>query len=186
MEAILDKVKKLLAMQARGTEAEAQVAAMRIAEIMTKYQLDMADLASHHPEDKGPVTEEGCIEEVSDAEGRKSADKHQYWKLILACGIAKACGGHGWQSKDKYGKGYRFKMVGPVGAVSSAAYLYSWLVDEVRSVSRKMARVMDQGAAWKNSFRMGMVERLVVRMTEQRATSIATATTIRRMMHPPY
>ena len=168
---ILDRLKKLMEMADRGTEAEAAVAAERAAELMAKHQLDVADVEAHKAGADKPQIERGRI----DAEEADPLTRLENWNKSLLAAISDSLGARAWiQSRGKRGM---FRIIGPVDSVSTARYLYLHLSRQVNRLSREAGRLHGETSnAWRRSYAIGMVARVWERLKAGRAAAMSAAT----------
>lgn len=169
MSAVVEKIKKLLELSKSGNEHEAATAAARVAELMAKHEISAADLTVDTGE---PRTERGRID--NDEDGWST--RYQAWKSTLAEVCALAVGARSWQQRhDSDNSLYKITIVGPVGSVNAARYLYMWLLKEVRRVSSHERNARGENDAWRTSFRVAMINRLHERMQAMRKQTFKEA-----------
>lgn len=179
---IIDRVKKLLALADRGTEAEAASAAEQAARLMEQYELDEAvvRLVDTRPaerivkarleSDKDEVLDAGEDESKTDVgEGKRVA-----WKEVIAVAVAEDLGVHTYFWKRKLGGRLRRDMrgMGRESAIQAWRYTYQYLCRAVDELATKAWGSKEDDAAsiraWKNAFRVGCASRLAVRIAEAR------------------
>lgn len=161
--AILDKLRKVLALCTSPVEGEAQLAAERLQQLLTKYNLEVADLEVHAPAMKPAVTE-------SQFDLGKAAFR---WKLDLAETVAT----HYFCAPivRYWNKEQPVTFVGRPDNVESLKLLYGWLIDQVRAIASEERRkyVSDTGRhidplRWQLNFGEGCVRRLGTRLEDLR------------------
>ena len=160
-EGIVEKLRKVLALTTSPNEGEAQLAAERLQTMLARHNLSMADL-----ERKG-----GNKPKVG--EGAHDLGKAAFtWKLDLAEAVADHyyCFG----LVDRRAKTVVF--VGRPDNVESLKVLYSWLIDQVKIISRDTRRehLKDTGEhvdplRWQVNFGVGAVKRLRRKLSDLRA-----------------
>lgn len=156
---IIEKLRKVLALTNSPVEAEARLAAERLQELLTAYNLDIADL-----EQKGGHASPTIKEDSHDL--GKAAFK---WKLNLAEVIAE----HYFcvPIVNHYAKTVAF--VGRPENVESLKMLYQWLIDQIRRISSEERKKHIQTTGehidplrWQVGFGEGAVIRLGERLHE--------------------
>ncbi|WP_099066526.1 DUF2786 domain-containing protein [Nostoc linckia] len=146
LEKIGDKIKKLLALSQSPNEAEAAEAMSKAQELLTRYQLSMADLEDNSPEE----VEQQVIEET----GRSVS-----WKEILLNAVADA---NYCMPFIRRGATVKQMMLGRPSNISSAKIQLEYLVGAVD----RLASLEDGDRAYKNSFRLGCASRISTRISE--------------------
>jgi hypothetical protein len=170
-ERILDRLSKLLAMRDGGTEAEAEVAALRAAELMARYQLTEADVP--RPRADKPGVESGRID---DEEGAPLA-RFSQWRKQLGIAVANVFGARMYTWVEGRTKYMSMRMVGPRDSVNTARYMYMALEKEVgRQARAAMRRHGEDSSSWRRNYALSMVLRIGERLKEGRATAMQTAT----------
>lgn len=171
MSAIVDKIKKLLELSRSPNENEAASAAARVAELMAKHEISAADLDTTSD---GPQIEIGRI----DSEGEEYSTRYQSWKSMLGAVCAGAVGAMSYQKRHRADDSlYTMTIIGPVGSVNAARYLYMWLLKEVRRISSRERNARGESDGWRTSFRVAMIHRLNQRMQDMRRSTMKTAST---------
>lgn len=158
---IKDKLRKILELTNSPVEGEAQAAAAHLQRLLTKYNLDIADLerkGAHRP----------GVKEASHDLG-KAAFK---WKLDLAEEIADFY--YCYPLVNRYTKTVAF--VGRPDNVQSLQMLYAWIIEQIKRIAKEERRKhYDETGEhidplrWQVNFGVGAVERLAERLREQRA-----------------
>jgi len=162
---LINRLRKVLALTSSPMEHEAQLAAERLRELLTKHNLDMADL-----EEKGGRVPPSIHEAGHDL--GKAAFK---WKLDLAEGISEFyyCVG----LVNRYSKTVTF--VGRPDNVESLKLLYNWIIEQVKKIAAVERRKHYDSSGehidplrWQVSFGEGVVERLIDRLREMKARQV--------------
>lgn len=156
---IVEKLRKVLALTTSPVEGEAQAAAGKLQELLTKHNLDIADLEVRGS-GKPQVKEEG-----------HDLGKAAFtWKLDLAEGIARYYFCH--PMVDRTRKTVRF--VGRPDNVESLQMLYRWLIDQIKRVSGdERKKWMEESGEhvdplrWQVNFGIGAASRLKERLQEK-------------------
>lgn len=164
------RLRKLQEMAERstGNEAEAEVAAGKLAEMMARYQIE--DLEAL-PREQPVGAEEGRVDAESD--DAKPA-RVEAWDVQLLTVIASALGGKAWMmGKGRY---QQLRMVGPVDSVRTARYMYQWLRRQVNTLARAAARHHGEEAnAWRRAYCAGMVSKVHKRMMDARTAVVQSS-----------
>lgn len=169
---ILDRLAKLLELAESSNEHEAEVAAQRAAELMTKHQLDAADVEAHRAGASAPKIERGRI----DAEEGAPESRVENWHKALLSSIADVLGARAWFRGR--GKLAQFLIIGPADSVATGRYLYMHLSQQVNKLSREAQRRHGEAQnAWRRAYAMGMVARVWERLRAGRAEAMKVATT---------
>lgn len=170
---VIARLRKLQEMAERteGNEAEAEVAAGKLAELMARYQLE--DLEAL-PKEAPVGAEEGRVDAETDGD---KPSRVEAWEIQLATVVATSLGGKCWivnyDSKHK-----QLRMVGPVDSVRTARYMYSFFRGQVNTFARAAARAAGiTQNAWRRAYCSGMVSKIHKRMHDARATVVAAAST---------
>ncbi len=149
-EHILEKIKKILALTESPNENEAAVAAAKVKELLTQYNLDIADV------------EIADVKTASDIES-SSFDAHYKWhsNLFAAVGRTHFCRVY----KDTYTK--RTVMVGTRINVQVASTLANWIAVQLDYMAFHKVQDIDVGKlAYRNNFLHGAVARISERLDE--------------------
>lgn len=159
---LLSKLQKILALTTSPIEAEAQAAATHLQRLLTKYNLDIADL-----EKKGAAHSPGVRKQAHDL-GKAAFT----WKLDLAEAIAEHYYCHPLVNRTTK----TVAFIGRPDNVESLQMLYGWIIDQIRRIATEERRrhFDDTGEhidplRWQVNFGIGAVERLEERLKEQRA-----------------
>jgi hypothetical protein len=157
---ILDRIQKLLALATSDNVNESAAAAAKAQELMTKYQIDQADLEAATPGAQGESID-------NDELFREKSRIH--WKTSLAAGIAEANGCKVYtQGVRTLGSDKKVadvtRIVGTKTAVSTVRYMYAYLVREVDRLASANRDGHDR--TWLNSFRMGAVAVISTRLIQ--------------------
>lgn len=162
-DALVDKVRKLLALAESSNEHEAALAAERAQELMFKYGIELAEVAASRGESI-KVDKESIH------------GKLDPWRRILANSVAKSVGGETVVSRVPRTWRGRIDFWGERGVAQAAAALYQYLEAQVTVISAIAATTRPeeyataaQSMRWRKSFCMGMVERIDDRLRDRRA-----------------
>lgn len=153
-EKIVDRVRKLLELSKSSNVHEAASAAEKAQELMTRYEIASAVLASesgHDAED-----DEGVMQGLFHRDGKTQLAR---WKLSLADAICKvnAC--------KAYGQGADLCVVGRPSAAARARTLFLHVSTEIDRLARDAARERgNPGRTWINNFRVGATGEIRVRL----------------------
>lgn len=165
---VRDRLAKILALTKSPNEREAGIAAAKLQEMLTEYNLSVADL-----EQRGQKSP-GMRQESHDL--GKAAFK---WKLDLAEGIAE----HYYCAPlvDRTRKTVAF--VGRPDNVESLQMLYAWIIDQIKDIAREERRKHFDTTGehidplrWQVSFGEGAVIRLIERLKELKARQMEDMT----------
>lgn len=168
---IIDRVKKMLAVSKSDNEHEAALAAQRAASIMEEYQLTEAQLRVEDTSRAAEPIVAGTLPETT--------KKRVAWKEYIAQGVAKSLGCHVYLAA-----GNVLTTVGREGAVQAWAYTTTYLYNEVERLAdeaweREGYRAEGVGQSirkWKNSFRVGAGQSIMMRLYEDKAPPPANTT----------
>lgn len=164
-ETVLDRLAKLMNFAANATGPEAEVAAQRAAELMAKYQVDEAEIASR-TQGTAPQIEKGRVDAD---EGEPAPKSFQSWKGIMVVAIAKSFGG------CCYKNGTQIIMFGPPGSVAATRYLYKALTRELERRVRRFLKETGGRGPQGNAFLHGATTRICVRLEEGRKSAVKEA-----------
>lgn len=156
--ALMDKLSKILALTKSPVEGEAAAATAMLQKLLTKHNLEVADL-----ERRGDRTAPGV------KEGGHDLGKAAFqWKLDLATLVAE----HFFCVPIVRNNGPKSSTVAFVGRpdnVESLQMLYGWLIDQIKRISsetRKQQPEHIDPLRWQVNFGQGAVGRLASRMRE--------------------
>lgn len=156
---IVEKLRKILALTTSPMEGEAQAAAYKLEELLTLYNLNIADL-----EMKGKI--KSSVQE----EGHDLGKAAFTWKLNLAEGIAKFYYCH--PIVNRINKTVVF--IGRKENVESLKMLYGWLIDQIKRISNDERKSHAQLTGehidplrWQVNFGVGAANRLQERLNEK-------------------
>lgn len=158
---LIDKLRKILALTNSPAEGEAQAAAEHLQRLLTKHNLDIADL-----EQKGATKKPGVKEGTHDL--GKAAFK---WKLELADTIAD----HYFciSLTDHVTKTVKF--AGRPDNIESLQMLYAWIIEQIKGISATERRAYIERTGehvdplrWQVNFGLGVVQRLGDRLLDIR------------------
>lgn len=172
MSNILDKLAKLLELAESDNEHEAELAAQRASELMTKHSLEVADVEAHKVGASKPKIDRGRIDAASDDEPFSRVEN---WHKSLAASIAEVLNAR--VIFRGRGKLFEFRLIGPADSVTTARYLYLHLVQQINAMSRAAQRRHNEPQnAWRRSYALGMVSKTWIRLKAGKAEAMKTAT----------
>lgn len=151
MSDIRERIRRLLALSESSNVHEAAAAAAKAQELMTKHQIDQAEVAELAGEDDEPLEDE---------ELQVFGSKVVTWRECLAAALATANGCDLYHRISRQGGRRRAssRIVGPVGAVAAVRYMLAYLEREVDRLCQKEAGDWGRGAlprSWYRNFRFG-------------------------------
>ena len=157
---ILNTLRKVLALTTSPVEGEAQAAAGKLQELLTKHNLSMADLETRGKAEPAKVEEDG-----------HDLGKAAFtWKLNLAEGIAEFYFCYPIVSRARK----TVVFVGRKDNVESLKMLYGWLIDQIRRISAVERKEHQSRTGehidplrWQVNFGIGATRRLVERLREK-------------------
>lgn len=173
---LIERLQKILALTNSPVEGEAQAAAAMLQDLLTKYNLDIADL-----EQKGHQAKPGVKQDSHDL-GKAAFT----WKLDLAEAIADHFYCHPMVSRtDK-----TVSFVGRPDNVESLKMLYAWIIEQIRRIASDERKSYQASTGehidplrWQVNFGVGAVARLGERLVEQRKAQQDTSTTAMVLSH---
>jgi hypothetical protein len=151
LDRVLTRVRKLLALATSSNEHEAASAAAMAAALMEQHALDEAML--------GGGLDAPTLDPDALAHGRRLAS----WRIWLATSLASANGCRLAHRRDHPGSSVL--VIGRAADVATVRYLYAYCV---RAIDGLVARWPGHGAAWRNNYRMGVIDTINRRMREAR------------------
>lgn len=165
---IMSRLAKLLEMAERGGEHEAQLAAERAAELMARYEIEMADVQARTGQPAKPTIERGRVDSLwEDADGWPRVEN---WHRALLSALAGVMGGKAWVHGK--GKQYQFHMVGTRDAINAVRYTYALLERQINRLSREaQRRHVEPSNAWRRSYAIGMVSKIYDRLKAGKAAA---------------
>ena len=174
---IIAKIRKVLELAKRGgTEGETAAAAHRLNELLTKYNLQIADLELRTGKVAAVVGQQGYDLE-------KAGFK---WKLDLADYIAD----HYYCAPVVDRKAKTVVFVGRPDNVESLRMLYGWLIDQIKRLATEERRVHIERTGehvdplrWQLGFGEGAAMRLSERLTALRQSQFDSSTTALVLHH---
>jgi hypothetical protein len=170
--ALVEKVRKLLALSESPNEHEAALAAEKAQDLMLRHGIDMAQVAIS----KGATTIG-----IDDARVEAKLDP---WRRQLAASIAKSMGGRVVFTRN-YATASVMSFFGPAGTAQSIAALYHHLeaqlvtISAIATANRAEKRV--HGRTYRASFLLGAVDRLDWRLSRHR-TELTTEANSRALV----
>lgn len=169
ISAIIEKVKKLLALSARSTSAaEAATAAAMANKIIDEYRLSECDLETK---------EEGHLEPIEeDSDYIYESGKVTTWKQELCSTLVDHYGCSYWNDCTwKTGRQYsRFRVVGRRSDIGIVRYMFAWLMTECQRLAQLEA--YGHGKVFVNSYCLGFVRGIRDQLQVSRKQAEATAT----------
>lgn len=169
---VLDRLAKLLELSKSGNENEAQVAAERAAELMVKYQLEVADVEMRL---KGKEAKVDITTARVDGGDDAPPSRIENWHKSLLSSVVEVAGGKAFfVGRGKYAT---FSMIGPTANVATARYMYAFLERQVNRLSRAATRERGESNAWRRAYATGMVLRVHQRLMAGKKAAMQTATT---------
>jgi hypothetical protein len=162
---VLDKIQKLRALSASENEHEAALAASKMAELMLRYDLEMADLEGYTPEESDPF-DQIYFEPQRGVGGIN-------WRRRLVSIAAYGAGCKTVVFTTKYGdpRG-KWSIVGRRHNLEMFRELYAWLQEELLRVADTQCHQREEtwvhATAWKQSFLIGAVQGVYEQLYEMR------------------
>ena len=159
MDNITEKIKKLLALSQSSNENEATAAAAKVTEMLTQYNLTLADL--------GGLTVEPIDEMTID-----QSLKNVPWKMFLLQAIAQVNYCVAFSRSTHYGP-VRAVVIGRPTNILIIQQLYEYLVTAVDRVTKEAiaaykVELSGKTRTFANNFRKGCAIRIKERLEEQR------------------
>ena len=153
MESIANKIKKLLALSQSPNEAEAIAASQKAQELLTQYNLSMADIADPQ-----------AIDEEVEQQTLFHLDSKREWVITLLDGVARA---NFCSIIMTTGRGYGtdYKLIGRPSNIAVASLMYDYLSETVERLTRTAHNTSGE-RGFKNSFRLGCANRIYFRLME--------------------
>lgn len=163
---IIDRIRKLLRLARSDNVHEAATAAARAQELMSKYELEEAQL--------GDISEDNTsrVMAFADEDGLYGANRLALWLLRLAVNLAELNNAECFVQVK--GKRRVIGLVGNPRNVSLIRYLFLFLKREIE----RLCSVHAQGRSstqWRNSFKLGATDEVILRMREARDSIFRTA-----------
>lgn len=147
---IRERIRRLLALSESSNVHEAAAAAAKAQELMSKHQIDSAELA----ERAGEVDEPLCEEDLQVFGARLVT-----WRATLAGAVAEANGCDSYNQVWRGGDGRQVRaltrIVGPASSVQAVRYLLAYLEREIGRLCQVERSAGRSEAFWLNSFRLG-------------------------------
>lgn len=168
MSAILDKIRKLLTLSAKSTNAnEAAVAAAAAQRLMTEHQIAEAELETGATHERPSLSTDPL-----DTFGNRSVT----WKEILSSQLCSMHGCKVWKEthfEGRRARERRMRIVGRPSDVASVRYLYAWLTSEIERLVQRNGKGRGQRYAY--SYRVGAVNGCLEAMWAARREARAAA-----------
>ncbi len=159
-ESILDKIKKLIALQSGATtEAEAANCAARTQDLLLRYNLDMAQVESHQIKGKNPIIRVDM--DLNPYSGKSDSD----WVLRLINGLAMTNFCRVVHTQNGSLKGSA-AIIGNEVNITVVREMFTYLVGTIKSLAtRYWANYM--GEEKKNAFKRGFYRGCVMTIRER-------------------
>lgn len=152
--AILEKIRKLLALSKSDNANEAAVAAAAAQRLMTEHQIAEAELG-------GSADDERAQREIDPL--FTGSSEMPMWLNILSFNLAQLNGCITWIGRDANRRKV-ITIVGRPSDVASVRYLFAWLRLEIDRLTRRHAH--GKGRTYATSYRKGCVSGVVAAMRE--------------------
>ncbi len=170
MSKIVDRIRKLVELSKSNNSAEeAASAAAMASDLMFKYQIGEADLQTSDKREQEQLVEESI--------GQEKKRQRDVWKACLAHAVAKGFGCEMYNSRDEKGNP-KFQIFGVKSVVQTVSYVYGYLALEIERLctaawkthggKEDSFNARAKARTWKNSFRMGAMNAIRVRLEKQR------------------
>lgn len=162
MEAIIERIRKLLAMsRGNANENEAAVAAQKAQQLLAEYNLSLADVEKLDA--KGKVIEDGDLMTSSSNPWRRTLGNatarlylcDYYWNHVH---FAKATRKRGYVRADRH------NFIGLPHNVVVAKEMFVYFVDTVERLAKESRKKEKQTNAYEHAFRHGCANRLTNRI----------------------
>lgn len=138
-ENILDKITKLLELAKSPNQHEAETAAQRAAELMTKHAVEEAEL--HGRDSSKIIIVQGRIDNLPNAPHRRVING---WMGVLGNVLAIAANGKCYTLNYRDGKA--LMMLGTQASVDATRYIYMWLEKQLlRNCRAHLAKIGGRG-----------------------------------------
>jgi hypothetical protein len=165
MEAVLERVRKLLARSKSDNVHEASLAAEMAQRLMTEHKLHMSDVEIA-AEAAQPVVSGEALNE-----GQASVTT---WQVRLLGGVARANSCRILIRSSRRGlREGRLTVYGKQADVDSTLYLYRYFAEEINRLCKAWGDEGGYGRAARNSFRVGAANSIRQRLSEARAAEQA-------------
>lgn len=166
---LIARVQKLLRLSTSSNANEAASAAAKAQALIDEHNLSAAMLAIDNavpmqgPDDEPIIDFHKAGAPLDRPEG-KNLDR---WKSALALGVANANGCRVYLSSGS------IALVGRASDAETVRYLYGYLTREVERLATEHGKGF--GKSWRNNFRLGVVDAIRDKLTEQRAKFVEQA-----------
>lgn len=141
IEAIEEKIRKLLALAANNPSKEESASALAKAQaLMTEYKIEAATLET------AQTTEE---KEIFAALGKAEGVTRAYWKLTLSSVLGRANGVFNYKSGNNIG------VVGKPSNIRAMSYMFTYCISEIERLAKIHCKGL--GHSYANDFKRGCV-----------------------------
>lgn len=171
VDKILDRVKKLLKLSESPNLNEAEAAAAKAQELLTKYKLSMFEVENFNDQEQ---------EEILNLTDDDSLDSFKnniaLWKTTLAVAIAKANNCRIYTLRIKTEEDIdkaKLALVGTVSNTQIVKCLYHYIVNEIERLAKRDGT--GKGRFWINSFKLGATSQIEKRLKEINNSLLKTA-----------
>jgi len=146
---LIDKIKKLLALQSSPNKAEAELAAIKVNELLTKYNLSLSDIQDNSF--STPLVEVKVDNSTRNKSYRRLIQyvAHYYYCATLY--------------QPKFGKSY---FLGRKHNIEVCIIMLDYLYNVIKRETAKLDKML--GKSYKHNFKTGMIEEIGVRLRKMR------------------
>lgn len=169
MTAIIDKIRKLLALSKSSNANEAAAAAAKAQRLMTEHQVAEAELEAF----EAPAETASVSDDPLDRFGLRVP----LWKELLSAKLATLHGCRTWKHSTwttRSDMKRHMRIAGRPSDVASVRYLYAWLTSEIERMAH--AKSAGRGRDYAKSYRLGAVQGCIAAMREANGVARAAAT----------
>lgn len=152
-ETVINRIAKLLALSKSENENEAASSMALAQNLLAKYQLDITDIQIEEKIDQEDFY-------INDNDRKKISS----WQSILLNGISEN------NFCYVYRSGNIMKLIGKKSARHIVLVMFSYLISVIDNATEKAFQEYtgwEHGKTFKNSFRMGMVDRIITRLRQE-------------------
>ena len=182
-ETLLETIQSLQEMARRSTnEHEAAAAAGQVTRLLMKHDLTLEEVNAHQTTSDPLVEEE---KEFRGANGQPTS-RTPTWKNSLMFAVARACLCAAFYTSGDYTtrrKKASYTILGRKTHVDVAIYLYTYLERTLEELGEERFQQPDvNGLRWRNSWYLGAVEAVSVRLKEERKAFEEASDTCRALV----